>query len=155
MVQIENLIEKTPSFKQITADLQPKNHQLITGISGSARTELLSALSKEGRRPILVVTDTISHMQELASDLENLLPANRVYQFPVEEVLAAEVATSSPQHHSTAPGPPSDIAVATPMMLPVPIVAANDVARAANWLTSPDVSLSLFTLSFIAVNILR
>lgn len=98
MVQIENLIEKTPSFKQITADLQPKNHQLITGISGSARTELLSALSKEGRRPILVVTDTISHMQELASDLENLLPANRVYQFPVEEVLAAEVATSSPNY---------------------------------------------------------
>ena len=93
MVQIENLIEKTPSFKQITADLQPKNHQLITGISGSARTELLSALSKEGQRPILVVTDTISHMQELASDLENLLPANHVYQFPVEEVLAAEVAT--------------------------------------------------------------
>ena len=98
MVQIENLIEKTPSFKQITADLQPKNHQLITGISGSARTELLSALSKEGQRPILVVTDTISHMQELASDLENLLPANRVYQFPVEEVLAAEVATSSPNY---------------------------------------------------------
>ena len=98
MVQIENLIEKTPSFKQITADLQPKNHQLITGISGSARTELLSALSKEGQQPILVVTDTISHMQELASDLENLLPANRVYQFPVEEVLAAEVATSSPNY---------------------------------------------------------
>ena len=52
MVQIENLIEKTPSFKQITADLQPKNHQLITGISGSARTELLSALSKEGQRQL-------------------------------------------------------------------------------------------------------
>src|SRR5699024_12160717 len=30
--------------------------------------------------------------------LENLLPANRVYQFPVEEVLAAEVATSSPNY---------------------------------------------------------
>ena len=67
MVQIENLIEKTPSFKQITADLQPKHHQLITGISGSARTELLSALSKEGQQPILVVTDTISHMQELGT----------------------------------------------------------------------------------------
>lgn len=37
-------------------------------------------------------------MQELANDLENLLPAEEVYQFPVEEVLAAEVATSSPNY---------------------------------------------------------
>ena len=57
------------------------------------------------------------------------------------------------QHHSTAPGPPRLTAVATPMMLPVPIVAANDVANAPNWLTSPVASLSLFTDSRIAVKI--
>ena len=56
---------------------------------------------------------------------------------------------------STAPGPPSDTAVATPMMLPVPMVAANEVARAANWLTSPLESLSFFTEIFSAVHIFR
>lgn len=59
------------------------------------------------------------------------------------------------QHHNTAPGPPRLTAVATPMMLPVPIVAASDVARAANWLTSPDESLSLLKDMRMAVNILR
>ena len=59
------------------------------------------------------------------------------------------------QHHSTAPGPPSDTAVATPMMLPVPMVAASEVARAANWLTSPVESLSFDTDNLMAVNILR
>jgi hypothetical protein len=36
------------------------------------------------------------------------------------------------QHHSTAPGPPRPIAVATPTMFPVPIVAANAVVSAPN-----------------------
>ena len=54
-----------------------------------------------------------------------------------------------------APGPPSEIAVATPMMLPVPIVAAKDVANAPNWLMSPDESESLVKDIFIAVKIFR
>ncbi|MBB1079611.1 transcription-repair coupling factor [Limosilactobacillus sp. STM2_1] len=98
MAQLENLVERTPSFKHIMADLEPSKHQLITGISGSVRTVFLSTILKQAPRPILVVTDTISHMQELASDLDNLMPDNKVYQFPVEEVLAAEVATSSPNY---------------------------------------------------------
>jgi len=43
---------------------------------------------------------------------------------------------------NTAPGPPSAIAVATPAMLPTPIVAARQVIRAANGLTSPCPSTS-------------
>ena len=41
---------------------------------------------------------------------------------------------------STAPGPPAATAVATPTMLPVPIVAASAVVSAPNWLTSPSPS---------------
>jgi hypothetical protein len=59
------------------------------------------------------------------------------------------------QHHNTAPGPPNEIAVATPMILPVPIVAAKDVANAPNWLMSPDESESLVKDNFIAVKIFR
>lgn len=36
------------------------------------------------------------------------------------------------QHQNTAPGPPNVTAVATPMMLPVPMVPARLVARAEN-----------------------
>ena len=43
---------------------------------------------------------------------------------------------------NTAPGPPSAIAVATPAMLPTPIVAARQVISAANGLTSPWPSTS-------------
>ena len=37
----------------------------------------------------------------------------------------------------SAPGPPVPMAVATPTMLPVPIVAESAVQSAPNWLTSP------------------
>ena len=58
------------------------------------------------------------------------------------------------QHQSTAPGPPRVMAVATPTMLPVPMVAAKAVAKAPNWLTSPCSVLSLVTESLMALNIL-
>ena len=53
------------------------------------------------------------------------------------------------QHQKTAPGPPREIAVATPIILPVPMVAAKEVASAWNWLTSPEELWSFFTESAI------
>ena len=59
------------------------------------------------------------------------------------------------QHQNTAPGPPKAMAVATPMMLPVPMVAARAVAKAPNCDTSPVACLSRFTDNAMALKILR
>ena len=59
------------------------------------------------------------------------------------------------QHQKTAPGPPNATAVATPMMFPVPIVAARAVASAPNCDTSPFCDLSRWTERRMAVNNLR
>ena len=61
---------------------------------------------------------------------------------------------STPVSHiqSTAPGPPRLTAVATPTMLPVPIVAASAVVSAPNGLTSPAAPFSGVTDNLIAVN---
>lgn len=45
------------------------------------------------------------------------------------------------------------MAVATPTMLPVPMVAASAVAKAPNCDTSPEASLSRFTDNFMAFSI--
>ncbi|AZQ13262.1 hypothetical protein STH12_04236 [Shewanella khirikhana] len=52
---------------------------------------------------------------------------------------------TSAVHHiqNSAPGPPTKIAVATPAMLPVPMVAESEVIRALKGLTSPLTSLPL------------
>ena len=43
---------------------------------------------------------------------------------------------------NTAPGPPETMAVATPAMLPVPMVAESAVISAPKWLMSPSWSFS-------------
>ncbi len=97
-MELTDFCTRTKEFKQVLTAIQKHQRQLITGISGSARTLLLMALQKNLDQPQLVITDSLFHMQELAADLENLLPEEKIYQFPVEEVLAAEVATSSPNY---------------------------------------------------------
>ena len=69
--------------------------------------------------------------------------------------LVAMPKTPVSQHHSTAPGPPSATAVATPIILPVPMVAASAVASAPNCDTSPLAPLSRVTESLMAVKIFR
>lgn len=95
-MQIEDFLEKAVPFQKIVEGIQPASSQLVTGLSGSAKTVFLSALLKQSQRPILVVTDSLEHMQDLADDLENELPAEQIFQFPVEESMAMEMATSSP-----------------------------------------------------------
>ena len=45
---------------------------------------------------------------------------------------------------NSAPGPPATTAVATPTMLPVPMVADSAVHRAAKLVTSPFAPFSFF-----------
>ena len=54
-----------------------------------------------------------------------------------------------------APGPPAPIAVATPTIFPVPIVAESAVQSAPNEVTSPSPSSSFFTIHFRASGSLR
>lgn len=69
---------------------------LITGLTGSAKT-LLAELFLENAGPKLIVCDDLYRAQQLADDLENLLDPADVLLFPVEEMLASEMATSSPE----------------------------------------------------------
>lgn len=97
-MEIEDLVAKTPQFQTIQKAIQNGQRQLVTGVSGSAKTALLATLQRGLQEPQIVVTDSLFHMQELAADLENILDPNSVYQFPVEESLAMEMATSSPNY---------------------------------------------------------
>ena len=65
-----------------------------------------------------------------------------------------EAIPKQPVSHTqnTAPGPPDAIAVATPTILPVPMVAASAVASAPKPDTSPSASLSGVTESLMPLN---
>lgn len=74
--------------------------QLVAGLSGSARSMLVSVINESMNRPVLLVTHQLIQAQQLYDDLVELTPDEHVYLYPVNELIAAEIATSSPELRS-------------------------------------------------------
>lgn len=92
----EIFLENTELKKWLEKLADNKRRNLITGLVGSAKTLFLQSYFNEVKKPLLVVTSDLYRMQELADDLANVVSSEDIYTFPVEEILAAEIATSSP-----------------------------------------------------------
>ena len=91
-----SLIEKTPFVGQWHQGLQEgQARQLITGLGGSAKTLTLISAYQKFKRPTVVVTANLYYANQLADDLRQVI--EDVYLFPVDEVLSAEMAFTSPE----------------------------------------------------------
>lgn len=95
-MRLESFIAQMPQYRQLADQATRPGRQLLTGITGSARTLLIQTLLKNEQRPMIFVTDTIYHADQLTDELSTQLDENDLFEFPVEELLAAEIATSSP-----------------------------------------------------------
>ncbi|WP_461214625.1 transcription-repair coupling factor [Lacticaseibacillus sp. GG6-2] len=90
--------------EQAVSDLWPQlnaGRHLVTGLNGSAKTLFLATALRRLKRQLVVIEDDRYHTEELVADLVDLLGEERVWTFPVEDVLAAEVAVSSPDTKNT------------------------------------------------------
>ncbi|MCX2456433.1 transcription-repair coupling factor [Lacticaseibacillus nasuensis] len=86
---------QVPALQTLWPQLGAGRH-MVTGLSGSAKTLMLASALEASDRQLIVVENNRFHASELATDLTSLLGADLVWPFPVEDVLAAEVAVSSP-----------------------------------------------------------
>ena len=100
-MNLEAFMTQTPAYATVRQTLGTGQRQLVTGLNGSAETLFIASLLHEQQRSIVYVTDTLYHAGQLVDDLANLLDENELFEFPVEELLAAEVATSSPEYRSS------------------------------------------------------
>lgn len=94
-MDLTSLVAKAPQLQALWPKLSSGRH-LMTGLSGSAKTVVLAAARQTLAVPLLVVTDTRAHAEELTGDLTRLLGESAVWAFPVEDVAAAELAVASP-----------------------------------------------------------
>ena len=99
-MDIEAIVEQTPDFQTILAGISPASRQLITGLNGSARTVYVSALFHQLTHSLLIVTDNLFHASQMVDDLNSLLTEDQVFLFPAEEMVASEIATSSPEYRA-------------------------------------------------------
>lgn len=96
-MEIKQFFSQLPQYSSIIEDLKHNHRQLVTGLSGSAKLMLIATLMQDTQKTFLIVTDSLSRVSDIVEDLQNILPPGDVLEFPVEEVLAAEIATSSPE----------------------------------------------------------
>ncbi len=73
------------------------SEQMVSGLSGSARTLLLASIYELTKRPQIVVTNNLFQAQKLYDDLVSLIGEEFVYLYPVNELISSEIAIASPE----------------------------------------------------------
>ncbi len=74
--------------------------QLVAGLAGPARSMLVSAINESTKRPVLLVTHQLLQAEQLYDDITDLVGEDRVHLYPVNELIASEIATASPELRS-------------------------------------------------------
>ncbi|MDH6363924.1 transcription-repair coupling factor (superfamily II helicase) [Enterococcus sp. PF1-24] len=77
--------------------LEKNTRQLLTGVSSSAKMLIMVSAYQCLQKSVVVATPNLYYANRLVDDLINVLPAEEVFLFPVEEMLTAEMAFASPE----------------------------------------------------------
>ncbi|RCW63049.1 transcription-repair coupling factor [Saliterribacillus persicus] len=71
--------------------------QLVSGLSGSARSMLAAIVNEQVKRKMVIITHQLTQAQQLYDDLSEIAEDNSVYLYPANELLASELAVASPE----------------------------------------------------------
>lgn len=115
------LLAKTEKMSSLLQTEEKQTKQLILGLAGSARALVMSTLFQEKKRPILIVANNLFHATALIEDLTGFVPSDQLHLFPVEEVLAAEMAVASPEYRAERVAAMDFLLSETPGILVVPL----------------------------------
>jgi transcription-repair coupling factor (superfamily II helicase) len=97
-LDIIQLFNKNPFIQQWVQELKEKApRQLLTGLSGSAKTLTMVSAYKKLKKMTVVITPNLYYANQLVEDLHHVLPPEEIFLFPVDEVMSAEMAFSSPE----------------------------------------------------------
>ncbi|KIL52516.1 transcription-repair coupling factor [Jeotgalibacillus soli] len=71
--------------------------QLISGLSGSARSAFMAGVFQQLDRPMMVVTHNLLQAQRLYDDLSQFVSEEHLFLYPANELIAAEMSIASPE----------------------------------------------------------
>lgn len=95
-MNIINLINQVPLVATWQTELKEGGtRQLLTGLSGSAKTLAILGTYEKLQKSVIVVTANLFYANQLADDLRNY--TDQVFVYPVDEMISAEMAFSSPE----------------------------------------------------------
>lgn len=71
--------------------------QVVSGLSGSARSLFTTLIQESTQKKTLIVTHQLTQAQQLYEDMLEFSDEQHVYLYPVNELLASELAIASPE----------------------------------------------------------
>lgn len=92
---IQNFLQKTELETLVQEVLAGEDEQLLSGLSGSAKSVFLQAFQQTAEKPLLVVSPNLYQAQKMYEDLIGLVGEELVHLYPAEELVAAEFSVSS------------------------------------------------------------
>ncbi|MGM9903644.1 transcription-repair coupling factor [Enterococcus sp. 10A9_DIV0425] len=97
-MDITQLIGQDPQVTEWVANIKERMpRQLITGLAGSAKTLLFAHAFQKAKKNLIILMPNVYYVNQLAEDLQQVLPPEKIHLFPVDEVQSAEMAFSSPE----------------------------------------------------------
>ncbi|MGM0941383.1 MAG: transcription-repair coupling factor [Bacillota bacterium] len=101
MKGIQNYLQSKDDIKSIIHGISSgMEEQLVAGLSGSARSLLVSIIHTSIHKPVLLVTHQLVQAQQLYDDLTAFMGDDDVHLYPVNELIASEIAIASPELRS-------------------------------------------------------
>ncbi|TFJ46124.1 transcription-repair coupling factor [Carnobacterium divergens] len=100
MSDIKQLLATTPDIANLLESIGQNTVQLVTGLSGSARTLVISTVLEQKKKPIVIVAHNLFHASQLIEDFSGFVPEDQLHLFPVDEMIQAEMSVSSPEYRA-------------------------------------------------------
>src|SRR5699024_6640046 len=102
MKELTNYLQKQEDVASILEALASgAKEQSISGLAGPARSMFTSAVHHAEKRKKIIITHQLLHAQSLYDDMIEFTENPRVYLYPVNELIAAEMAVRSPEMRAT------------------------------------------------------
>ncbi|KAF0507216.1 transcription-repair coupling factor [Pediococcus pentosaceus] len=99
-MNINEIFASDSGVTTVVDALQKGTRQLVTGLLEPAKQLFLSTIIETKSAPILYVTDSLARAEHVYNLFKGEQSEIDTYWFPAEEIIAAEVATSSPNYRT-------------------------------------------------------
>lgn len=99
-MNINEIFASDSGVTTVVDALQKGTRQLVTGLLEPAKKLFLSTIIETKSAPILYVTDSLARAEHVYNLFKGEQSEIDTYWFPAEEIIAAEVATSSPNYRT-------------------------------------------------------
>ncbi len=92
MERLLNYLAQHPDFKNVLAHFHRGAGDLLTGVNGTQKSLIIAQFFRDFKESLLIVSYSNSQAYRIATDLEQLLPPEKVAFFPANEILPHEEA---------------------------------------------------------------